>query len=566
MLTEIFCDQFKDRGIVRPAIKLHPGLNIVVGGSDAKNSIGKTTFLLAVDFALGGNAYGKKSSSMIKNVGHHRVHFTHSFPDGEYWFCRDTVDLKHVWKCDENRNPTGGSMTIEGYNDWLAARYGLGELGSGFRDLQSPFFRIYGLKHDDVDRPLMTVSNTKESQDLLRLLRLYGKYQEVAEIEERKQNLDLDKKAFDGAKKRRLIRPAANRDEYKENEKRISAIEEQLNGFLDSCDNGTLDVDFEKQEYVATLKEELVTLKRSRSSLQRSLRAMDRDLKLVDFKKTKDFEKLKKFFPEIDIASIEQIEDFHSAIVKNLREQHRTESADMRARISELDAQIERIENSIAEAGEVSNLTRSSLEQYAELSSLVEQLRRANEIFDNDLQYKDQVKQVKVQREQIEMGYFRDIESSINKELVDLNRLASAGEVTAPKIEITDPDHYKFSVPNDDGTGSRNRGMFLLDVVLLNQTPLKFAIHDSPGIKQVEDGHTIGLLDVYNGSDKQIFIAIDKVEKYTQSGEVPKVISDNKVLELSEGHELFGRAWNRENEPDYTENDADDSNEDEEDE
>lgn len=566
MLSEIFCDQFKDQGVTRPAITLHSGLNIVVGGSDAKNSIGKTTFLLAIDFALGGDAYGKKSSSMIRNVGHHRVHFTHSFPDGVYRFCRDTVDLKNVWKCDENRNRTGGSMPIEAYRDWLAAKYELGELGSSFRDLQSPLFRIYGLKHDDVDRPLMTSSKKKVSDDLLRLLRLYGKYQEVAEIEEKKENLDLDKKAFDGARKRRLIRPAANREEYKENEQRIEAIEEQLNGFLDSCDTGTLNVDFEKQEYVATLKEELVTLKRSRASLQRTLRAMERDLKLNDFKKTKDFEKLKKFFPEIDIAPIEQIEDFHSSIVKNLREQHKAESADMNARISELDVQIERIESSISEAGEVSDLTRSAFEEYAELSALVEQLRRANEIYDNDLQYKDQLKVVNAQREQVEMDYFREIELSINEELVNLNRLASAGEVTAPKIEITDPDHYKFSVPNDDGTGSRNRGMFLLDVVLLNQTPLKFAIHDSPGIKQVEDGHTIGLLDVYSKSNKQIFIAIDKVEKYTQSGEVPKVISDNKVLELSEGHELFGRAWNRENEPDYTEDNADKSGEDEEDE
>ena len=110
MVSEIFCDQFKDQGVTRPAITLHSGLNIVVGGSDAKNSIGKTTFLLAIDFALGGDAYGKKSSSMIRNVGHHRVHFTHSFPDGVYRFCRDTVDLKNVWKCDENRNRTGGSQ------------------------------------------------------------------------------------------------------------------------------------------------------------------------------------------------------------------------------------------------------------------------------------------------------------------------------------------------------------------------------------------------------------------------------------------------------------------------
>lgn len=87
--------------------------------------------------------------------------------------------------------------------------------------------------------------------------------------------------------------------------------------------------------------------------------------------------------------------------------------------------------------------------------------------------------------------------------------------------------------------------MFLFDVVMLNQTPIQFVIHDSPGIKQVEDGHTIGMFELYAQSEKQIFAAIDKIDKYTESGEIPHVISSNIVLELSRGHELFGKAWNR---------------------
>lgn len=56
---EIFCDQYMDEGVIRKPIKLHRGLNIVVGGADASNSIGKTTFLLAIDFALGGKTYAR---------------------------------------------------------------------------------------------------------------------------------------------------------------------------------------------------------------------------------------------------------------------------------------------------------------------------------------------------------------------------------------------------------------------------------------------------------------------------------------------------------------------------
>lgn len=73
MLTEIYCDKFADEKGPRPPIKLGRGLNIVVGGNDATNSIGKTTFLLAVDFALGGSTYAKKTSSVLKAIGHHSL-------------------------------------------------------------------------------------------------------------------------------------------------------------------------------------------------------------------------------------------------------------------------------------------------------------------------------------------------------------------------------------------------------------------------------------------------------------------------------------------------------------
>ena len=65
--------------------------------------------------------------------------------------------------------------------------------------------------------------------------------------------------------------------------------------------------------------------------------------------------------------------------------------------------------------------------------------------------------------------------------------------------------------------------MSLFDVVMLNHIPIQFVIHDSPGIKQVEDGHTIGMFELCAQSEKQIFAAIDKIDKYTESGEILQV-------------------------------------------
>lgn len=51
MLKEIKCSLFKRQSIV-----FHNGLNIILGDDDAKNSIGKSSALMAIDFVNGGES------------------------------------------------------------------------------------------------------------------------------------------------------------------------------------------------------------------------------------------------------------------------------------------------------------------------------------------------------------------------------------------------------------------------------------------------------------------------------------------------------------------------------
>ena len=45
MLSEIRCDAFKSHGETRGTIVFHPGLNTILGGAAANNSIGKSSIL-----------------------------------------------------------------------------------------------------------------------------------------------------------------------------------------------------------------------------------------------------------------------------------------------------------------------------------------------------------------------------------------------------------------------------------------------------------------------------------------------------------------------------------------
>ena len=69
MLREIYCEEFHQK-----KIEFSDGLNVVLGTNTADNSIGKSTFMLVVDFVFGGSTYAK-STDILNNVDPHNICF-----------------------------------------------------------------------------------------------------------------------------------------------------------------------------------------------------------------------------------------------------------------------------------------------------------------------------------------------------------------------------------------------------------------------------------------------------------------------------------------------------------
>ena len=75
MLVEIHCDEFMSYGKPRKPIIFHEGLNTVLGGQSADNSIGKSTFLLIIDYVFGVDTYKySDASNKLK-----KLYFTFSY-------------------------------------------------------------------------------------------------------------------------------------------------------------------------------------------------------------------------------------------------------------------------------------------------------------------------------------------------------------------------------------------------------------------------------------------------------------------------------------------------------
>ena len=103
MLKQISCQLFREAGQPRPPINFTRGLNTILGAIKGEaGSIGKSTMMLIIDFAFGGNTY--VGSDAVKELDDHTIYFTFEFADGQYHFARTPTDPKLVAQIDVKPN------------------------------------------------------------------------------------------------------------------------------------------------------------------------------------------------------------------------------------------------------------------------------------------------------------------------------------------------------------------------------------------------------------------------------------------------------------------------------
>ena len=112
MLYEIECEKFakKVNGqlVPRGRIQLREGLNTVLGDKAAQNSIGKSTFLLVVDFCFGGDDYINPKICKAKEKLHsHTINFAFKFGNKIDYFCRSTKTHSEIGICDSELKYSG---------------------------------------------------------------------------------------------------------------------------------------------------------------------------------------------------------------------------------------------------------------------------------------------------------------------------------------------------------------------------------------------------------------------------------------------------------------------------
>ena len=544
MLIEMTSPVFKVKGKERPPIRFKEGLNVVLGKEDGENSIGKSSAMLAIDFAFGGNTY--LDSDGVKHIGNHTIFFAFSFNGKPYYFARNTASPDDIHVCSEEYQLTGDVWTKHEFANWLKEKYHIDFAGLSFRETMSSFFRIYGKENTDERRPLKGLPGESMQKSIDILVKLFDRYKDVevfnGRLEEQKKKLA----AYREARKYRFVPDlVGGKAQYNENAAQIRSLQIELDNLTEEQVEDQKDVDIEKSRIKSQLQASKLRLETEMQSKQRRLSLLNMSLEYGLYPTEADLSALQEFFPEVNIRKLYEVEKYHQKLAAILDEQFTSERQLVDEKIANLQEQIKELQAQISQLGFVGNLSKEFLDKHSEIKGRIDALKAQNEAYLTLTDLQDARKKADEMLKRSIEDILADIERSINDKMKEFNDSLFTESRKAPHLHFNEYNSYRFETPDDTGTGSNYKGMVVYDLAVLYLTDLPAIAHDSLILKNIGDGAVDGIMKIYTQSKKQVFIAFDKQAAYMP--DTQRVLADNTVLKLSDDNcELYGESWNKE--------------------
>ncbi|MDR3543674.1 MAG: DUF2326 domain-containing protein [Desulfosporosinus sp.] len=533
MLYEIISDKFKEK-----RVEFHNGLNTVLGTNLGDNSIGKSTFLMIVDFVFGGSTYNKLAD-IIRNVGHHDIKFSFIFGKKQYWFTRNTLESNLVWKCNDSYNKEK-SISLDKYCDWLNQEYGLSLPFLSFRDAVGRYIRVYGKENLNEKFPLHVVKDEKAKKASYALLKLFDLYTPIHELTGQYERSKDELKVYKNAQKYRFI-SNITKLQSKENEKEINRLTEDINGIAIRLENGLLDLDAELSEEAIRIKQQLSKTRKQNTYLKSKLQSVENNLSYQFSATTQDFEQLHKFFPDANIRSFETIENFHNKISNILKSELSTEKKRLVKQITEVESIISEYTQQLERMIQNPQISKTILSRHADLQRQIRGLQNQNDAHFELVKLREAVSDNNEKLRGIETEQFAILETKVCQEMKLINEYIYFGTYNAPVLSFRE-NGYVFFTPDDTGTGIAYKGLVVFDLAILSLTKLPVIVHDSVLLKQISDEAIEKILELYQKAGKQVIISLDKQDSYTKKAQI--ILEETSVLKLSpNGGELFGRSW-----------------------
>lgn len=538
MLKEIICEKLPVKKIV-----FHKGLNVIVGDVDAANSIGKSSALLMIDFALAGDSYYSKRTDIISHVQAHDVMIHFVFDGVDYYFKRNTISPNVVSRCDQNYHVIE-TLSEVNYQALLLSLYKIPSRFLTFRQIVGQFSRIYNVGNCDEKDPLNPGYPHSIEDRVKFLMKLFNQYAKIAEQDVIKENAKKKLDAYNQAVRLKLIPVFSNKTEYYENEKKIGELNKEMESIKSQIEYKTMNLTSEQLARISFLKSKLARVQNEKSL---SLSLIDRLKENVSDTLAElgeqDMTRVKELFPTAELKMLEEVNAFHAKMAVILKEE-------ISRHIIREEKKLERIKREEAEIiGKITKVAAETNPEHLALDRLVETKQSIDQLISGKDSYdtRDGLRKDKKIQDDLYIKMtekvLADLQQQINNEMASLNSLI-LGKGKKPPMIILKQNKYNVFCEDDEGTGTGFRKLITFDLSVLNQTALPLLIHDSLLFKNIEDDAVTGIIKQYaTESQKQIIISLDKVPHYSE--EVQGIVEAKKVLELSKDNTFYGIKWNQ---------------------
>lgn len=550
MLYEIYCDKFatkKDGQLIpRGRIQLHEGLNTVLGDKAAQNSIGKSTFLLIVDFCFGGEDYINPKICKAKEKLHpHTINFAFKFGDKIDYFCRRTNTPDEVGVCNPDYEVLS-TQTLDAFRGYLLTAYEIQTPSISFREMVGRFMRIYG-RENYAERYPLKYGDVKQETSIITLEKLFNVYSFIAEYksvyDDKSKRSKLRKDATDLGE---MTNVAKTKTEYKANAKEIERLKAELQKLLDTEDADLSEEQTNNLDKASEIRGQLTVLRRKRSRLVSQLNAVKANMTGGFTPVQEDLTELAEFFPAVDVQKLAKIEHFHDKMHRMLLQEMSDEIAQLQILIASVTKEMNRLQEEQRKLGVPVTVSKKFMDCVLEVQRKIDILVAKNEGFEKSDELKAEKKEAKTQLEDAREKQLQLVETSINQEMTRLNDFIYDGERYAPTIKFgnsrSGKPTYDFGTEDDTGAGTNFKGLIIFDLALLRLTELPVIAHDSNIFKNIADLPIDKIMELYKQSKKQIFIAFDKENAFYDV--TRDIVHSTTVIELHEnGGELFGWSW-----------------------
>lgn len=535
MLKRIKCELFNHKEII-----FHEGLNIILGDDDAKNSIGKSSALMVVDFAMGGKSLLNDKTGVIQSLGHHSYFIEFQFDKKPLYICRSTAEPDVVDICD-NQYQVSDTISLEDYKDLLKCYYGMLVQESPFRSIVSAFSRIWNKGELDPEHPFSGSPKESQGTSISRLIDIFGRTSDIAEERAILESFVSRKNLMTKSMAAEII-PNIKKSQYKLNENLISYNAKVIDDMKHSFSGALSAYEALFDENIRSLQQSKNDLSQQKILLQVRTERLSKDISGVNPRAAANIALVVEFFPSADISRLEQVEAFHQKISSIVKKELKAELTALQGQERELSGEIGQLDKQVRDALAAKGTPSDLFSRVFELKELTDKAIEENKFYDQKIGLQESARLSKERLENIFTRIFIDIESATNEKLIKFNRVVYGQNRNPSQLRLHTSASYSFTSPEDTGTGKSFAGLIGFDLALLSLTSLPFLIHDSVIYKNIEVAATKHILRILAAvKKKQIFLAFDEASKFGK--DTAGILLKHTAIKLSHNDLLYTKDW-----------------------